>query len=31
MLSTHPNDANRMQALQQQLPAAMAEYNRRVK
>jgi predicted Zn-dependent protease len=31
MLSTHPNDANRMQALQQQLPAAMAEYNKRGK
>ena len=31
MLSTHPNDAARMKALQQQLPAALAEYKRRVK
>jgi predicted Zn-dependent protease len=31
MLSTHPNDADRMQALQEQLPAAMAEYKRRAK
>ena len=29
MLSTHPNDADRMRALQEQLPAAMAVYNRR--
>jgi predicted Zn-dependent protease len=29
MLSTHPNDADRMRALQQQLPAAMAVYGNR--
>jgi len=29
MLSTHPNDAARMQALKQQLPAAMAVYRKR--
>ncbi|MFO7937935.1 MAG: M48 family metallopeptidase [Kiritimatiellia bacterium] len=29
MLSTHPNDADRMQALQEQLPAAMAAYGKR--
>ncbi|MFA7172144.1 MAG: M48 family metallopeptidase [Kiritimatiellia bacterium] len=28
MLSTHPNDANRMQALRQQLPAAMEIYKK---
>ncbi len=27
MLSTHPNDADRMQALQEQLPAALAVYS----
>ncbi len=29
MMSTHPNDANRMKALRQQLPAAMTEYRNR--
>lgn len=29
MLSTHPNDADRMRALQEQLPAAMAVYQNR--
>jgi len=28
MLSTHPNDANRMKALKQQLPAALEEYRK---
>lgn len=28
MVSTHPNDANRMQALRELLPAAMAEYKK---
>lgn len=29
MLSTHPNDADRMKALREQLPAAMEVYNKR--